>query len=84
MHHSIEVSAGTKSNQMAVTVNNRELGKRVLVHIKRRQAQGIEIYGEMFQGNPLEHLREELIDALFYIEALAVEIEDIKANHGKQ
>ena len=32
-----------------------------------RFADGYDMYGEYFQGDPLEHLLEELMDALFYV-----------------
>ena len=33
----------------------------------KRQIQGRETYGDTFQGDPLTHLEEELMDALFYV-----------------
>ena len=31
-----------------------------------RQIQGRATYGDVFQGDPLKHLEEELVDGLFY------------------
>lgn len=38
--------------------------------ISTRFAKGKEAYGEEFQGNPYYHLKEELIDAMFYGEII--------------
>ena len=35
--------------------------------LRKRTQFGIEKYGEQFRGDPLQHLEDELLDALFYI-----------------
>ena len=45
--------------------------------IERRLAFGIEEYGDRFQGDPLEHAIEEVLDLLFFLEVLSAQREDL-------
>ena len=38
--------------------------------IRDRLRFGMEEYGDCFQGDPLQHAREEALDMLFYLEVL--------------
>lgn len=43
--------------------------------LNKRANYGIEQYGERFIGEPLEHLEDELLDALFYVYMLRKKLE---------
>jgi len=45
-----------------------EARRRINERIDDRYAQGIERYGLDLEGDPIEHLEEELIDALIYLQ----------------
>ena len=51
-------------------MDNREIGKELMEALQKRMDFGIEKYGPKFVGDPLQHLEEELMDALFYIYAI--------------
>ena len=56
--------------------------KWLLEEAVQRQTVGRQKYGDVFQGDPLQHLKEELLDALFYCwvamrQRSAVELENV-------
>lgn len=49
------------------SVERADLFLGLVGRMSSRYAQGREEYGDVFQGDPLEHALEEAIDAVFYL-----------------
>lgn len=47
-----------------------ERARQIIQKVETRRLEGEKNFGNCFHGNPLEHLEQELIDALFYIQSL--------------
>lgn len=50
---------------------------RMKYNMEERLLLGMEEYGEVFQGDPLDHADEEVYDLVFYLEVLRKQREDL-------
>ena len=57
---------GEESGRSLGPSERREFGYWVESHLGKRKAKGLAKYGNRFQGDPIDHLIEELVDALLY------------------
>ena len=64
-----------------ISHNVTNIKMRITRDIANKLNMGRNKYGDVFQGDPLQHLKEEVLDSLIYINILIKKIEEEEENH---